>query len=344
MMKQHEREFFVTQIRSGVVLYKDLEIRPPSLIDAMKSQHAYKVAYQESLDDGMMQQSELDQYMIDVGLWSKEDALSVSKVEKDIDNFKVEIFNNFYQDHVKAQIKKYLKVARTYWLKKTIEKQDFYASTAEGIAKTEQVLHTIRHCTYKNNKLYNFDGDITEAEVVGAFTDSILSEEQIRHLARNEPWRMLWSIRDEVKLLANTPDQDTTPNQRTLVQWSKIYENIQESMDCPPEEIINDNDALDGWFIVQRKKQEKNKSEKDFDQKVKSDKIKNSSEVFVMARGQKEKERVDNMNSVHGKAIKGQRFNTIKKHGSVGQHQFADEKLKLQSQATQQFRNSVRRR
>ena len=44
-----------------------------------------------------------------------------------------------------------------------------------------------------------------------------------------------------------------------------MYDNIQESMDCPTEDVINDDDMLDGWFIVQNRKREKDKKEKDVD-------------------------------------------------------------------------------
>ena len=63
-----------------------------------------------------------------------------------------------------------------------------------------------------------------------------------------------------------------------------------------------------------------------------------------MANSKQGRDRVDNMNNTHAQHIKKQRYNTIKKHGTVEQQQFADEKLKLRTQATQQYKDTVRRR
>jgi len=122
-----------------------------------------------------------------------------------------------------------------------------------------------------------------------------------------------------------------------------MYDNIQESLDCPTKEVIEDDDLLDGWFIIQGKKRDKEKSEQDFENSVKSNKIKNASEIFVMAPNQKEKERIDNMNNVHSSMIKKQRFAVIQKQGKAEQHNFEDERLKIVTQQNNAFKNNFRR-
>ena len=39
-----------------------------------------------------------------------------------------------------------------------------------------------------------------------------------------------------------------------IVIWSKMYDNVQESIDAPIQSVMEDDDALDGWFIVQNRK------------------------------------------------------------------------------------------
>jgi hypothetical protein len=48
------------------------------------------------------------------------------------------------------------------------------------------------------------------------------------------------------------------------------------------------------------------------------------------------------MNNIHGNMIKKQRSNLIKAKGSVEQQHFADEQLRLRSQATNQFKDKFK--
>ena len=41
-------------------------------------------------------------------------------------------------------------------------------------------------------------------------------------------------------------------------------------MDCPTDDVIKDDDLLDGWFVIQAKKREKDRLEKEFEEKNKN--------------------------------------------------------------------------
>lgn len=343
-MKQHEREFFVSQIRAGIILYKGLEIRPISVIDAYRSQEIYKASYEEALADGLMPETELEQWMLDAGLLAPENAVAIQKSQKDIQQFKKDIFNHFNEPGKREQIRRFLRGAEGFWQKKMMEKAEYAVMTADNAAKTDVALFLMKTRTFKDNKPYTFN-DIDITEILEYYTSTLLSEKQIRTLARSDTWKNVWSIRKHIKsLLVLDDNYEVTVNQKALLQWSQVYDNIQESIDCPTDEIIADDDALDGWFLIEEDKRSKNKSENDFENKTKSDKIKKASEVFVMANSKESRDRVDNMNNTHSQHIKKQRYNTIKKHGTVEQQQFADEKLKIRTQATQQYKDTVRRR
>lgn len=346
-MKQHEREFFISQIRYGTVLVDgDIEIRPAKIKDTLLSTKRYDEAYEEALDDEMMTEAEVHAWMLENGLWSRPDQQAIDKALKDIERLKVEIYNAWNNDRLRERIRKYIRAAENFYAKKMGEKHVYLENTAEGFAKNEQLLFLVQRTTFKDDKPYDFS-ELSPHELVAHYVKSICSESCIRELARTEPWKSLWNIREslgEGRLFCHHPDSELTLNQKGLLNWSQIYDNIQESVDCPSSEIINDDDMLDGWFIVQQKKREHQKSQKDFEDSTKSGKIKNSSEVFVMAGSQKDKDRIDNMNTVHGNAIKQQRYNLIKQKGSVGQNEFADEKLRMRTQATSQFKNAMTRR
>jgi uncharacterized small protein (DUF1192 family) len=346
-MKHHEREFFISTIRSGKVRikYKDivLQIIPPTFDIISESCEIYNEAYDKSYVDGVMDEDENFMFMIEHELWSFEEEEKIKALQKDIERLKVEIYNARNNEKLKKTIRAYIRGGEKQLNELNHKKNIYFSNTCEGIATSEKNSHIIKHTTYKDNNLYDFF-DLSLSYIMDEYHQSFLSENQCRELARNEPWKSLWIIRDKcnVKLFNNPVDTDLTYNQKNLVIWSQMYDNIQESLDCPTKDVIDDDDMLDGWFIIQSKKRDKEKADKEFEESVKSDKIKNSSEVFVMASSDKDVDRIDSMNNIHGQMIKKQRSAIIQKRGSVEQQYFPDEQLKLRSIETNQFKDKFK--
>lgn len=115
-----------------------------------------------------------------------------------------------------------------------------------------------------------------------------------------------------------------------------MYDNIQESLDCPNKEVIEDDDMLDGWFIIQSRKREKEKADRDFEASTNNSKIKNSSEVFVMAGDKNHVEKINNMNDITVKSLKKQREKIIEKRGLVLEQELPDKKIEMQVLSNQQ--------
>lgn len=342
-MKHHERELFIYTIRTGKIYiqYDDLEliIVPPTFEQMLRSSQVYQKAYDQAYSEEIMTEDETLVWMQEKGLWDYEDDEKVKGLEKDLDRLKVEIYNARNNDQLKERIRLYLRAGEKQLNEKLSEKNQYFLNTCEGVASNEKTIHLIKNTTYLNRELYNFD-DISIMHVLMEWQKSILPEKQCRELARTEPWKSLWTIRKNAKvdLFENGKNTDLTYNQKNLVIWSQMYDGIQESLDCPSNDVINDDDMLDGWFIVQSKKRDKEKAEREFEDGVKSDKIKNASEVFMVANSKKDKDRIEGMNSVHGQTIKKQRSSLINRKGSVGQHEFMDEQLRLQTQSTQMYK------
>jgi hypothetical protein len=346
-MKHHERELFIYTLRTGKVFIQceDLElvVIPATFEQNIRSLQIYNKAYEQAYAEEIMTESETLLWMKEKDLWNDEDDEKIKGLEKDIERLKVEIYNARNNDNLKERIRLYIRAGEKQLQEKVDEKTQYFSNTCEGIAATEKTFYIIKNTTYLNRELYNFE-KISLPQVLSEWQNSILSEKQYRELARTEPWKSIWTIKNKVNtsLFENPSNTDLTYNQKNLVIWSQMYDNIQESLDCPTNDVINDDDMLDGWFIIQGKKRDKERAEKEFEDGVKSDKIKNASEVFVMANGSKDKDRIDGMNNVHGQTIKNQRMALIKRKGSVEQHQFMDEKLRVQTQATQMYKDHVK--
>lgn len=342
-MKQHERELFIYSIRTGKIFieYNDLElvIVPSTFEQSLRASKLYQKVYEQAYADDIMTEDETLEWMIQKQLWTHEDDEKIKGLEKDIERLKVEIYNARNNDQLKERIRLYIRAGEKQLQEKLQEKNQYFNNTCEGIASVEKTSYLIKNTTYLNKELYSFD-DISMSYVLMEWQNSFISEKQCRELARTEPWKSLWAIRKsaKVELFENEKNTDLTYNQKNLVIWSQMYDGIQESLDCPTNDVINDDDMLDGWFIIQGKKRDKERAEKEFEDNVKSDKIKNASEVYMVANNKKDKDRIDSMNSVHGQTVKNQRMALIKRKGAVGQHEFADEQLRIQTQSTDMYK------
>ena len=124
-----------------------------------------------------------------------------------------------------------------------------------------------------------------------------------------------------------------------------MYDNVYESTECPPEEVINDDDVLDGWFIKQRKDREEAKQEKSTDHHFGNHKGKGRQELFVMARNQDEVNAIFNQNDASAKNILQTRKQVIQNADGkeVKEQEMPDVRRDLQMQAVQEMREKIRR-
>jgi hypothetical protein len=348
-MKHHEREFFISMIRfGGLYIEKDnltLLVKPLTIEQSYKASIIYNKAYEQAIIDEIMSEDEINDWMLQNGLWSKVHDNKTEGLKKDLEKLKIEIYNNRNDSKLRERIRLYIRAGEKQMLEHLREKSIYYQNSREGYALSEKISWIIKNSTYCDDKLYDFK-DVSLSYIVDEWQSSVLSEGIIRELAREEPWKSLWSIKSNgiKKLFYNEDNQELTLNQKNLVIWSQIYDNIQESMDCPNDDVIKDDDLLDGWFLIQAKKREKEKLEKDFESGTRNDKIKNAGEVYVVVdpNDKDSISKVDSMNDSVSQLIKKQRFEVINQKNGAYQHDFADEKQKMQMQITNQMRNNVK--
>ena len=341
-MKQHEREYFVSRLRTGVYYVKcdniTLKVMTPTIDDEFEANEAYKLAYEHALDDEFMTEDEMLDWMEYKELWTKEDDEKLKGLEKDLERLKVEIFNNRNKQALKEQIRKYIRAGEDQYAKHINKKYDLQANTCEGVAALEKSIELIKRCTFIGSERFDFES-VDLHHVLMTYHSMLFSESQTRELARNEPWKSLWILNDSntVKLFKNR-DRELSIDQKNILVWSRMYDNVQESLECPSDSVIQDDDLLDGWFIVQRKKQEKDRAEKELESGLSNPKIANAGEVFVMADSKDDADRINNMNSMTGHMTKKERMAVIKQQGQAQDLDFRDQQLKARRQSNEQYK------
>ena len=333
-MKQHEREFFISTIRSGKIFLQDgLVVHSPTIDQLVQSCQKYNEAYEQAVNDGLMTEDDMSSWMKEQYLWTSFHENKLEEIKKKVENLKVEIYEARQDPKLAKRIRSSIRETEDILSEQLLQKNYNYQNTCEGLASTEKTSWLIQNLTFKNNQLYDFS-DTPLQTVIEQWYLSFLPDNKCRDLARNEPWKSLWIIREksQLQLFANAGLTELNHNQKNLIVWSQMYDNIQESLDCPSKEVIEDDDMLDGWFIVQNRKREKEKLEKDFENSTKNAKIKGSSEVFIMAKNPEKAKNIQNLNSEKAKSIINQRNKIIESKGTVGQEEFADEKMKMHMQ------------
>ena len=344
-MDFQKRELFLLKIRFGKIKISKLncELYPPTIEDKLESCEIYDQAYFNALNEEMMTEHQMTEWMIEHNLWSHHEEKDLEGLRKNIEDVKVEVYKLNKEKNKASQLKRYLRSVEKKLNDQINKKNLYYYNTCESIANLEKLRYIIKRNCLRNDRVCDLDDDELDY-ALDCFRESILQEDIIRELARTEPWRSLWFIKGNNKQnLFVDLGRDITINQQNLVLWSQTYDNIHESMDCPSEDVINDDDMLDGWLISESRKRKQEKVEKDMNNKM-SDKVKNSSEVFLMASDVDEAKDIDNINTYHAKVIKKQRQAAINQHGTVTQDKFQDEVLDQQAKQTQQFLQTVRRK
>jgi hypothetical protein len=344
-MKQHERDYFVSTIRTGKyrieVFGKTLEILSPTIDDEYYINKAFIDGFNSAVNDGFKTNDEMVEWMIERDLWSHHEEKDLENIVEKIKENKIAIYHAKNNKKLKDSTRITIRNLELQLQKLNDKKTIYYNNTCEGIATVEKISEHLKRCSYSNGEKYDFD-ELPVDFISNKYYSMFLSESKIRELARTEPWRTLWQLNssETFKLFSNN-GRELSHDQKNLLVWSTMYDNVQESMDCPTEDVINDDDMLDGWFLIQTKKRKEEKSSNELDNM--NPKIANSQEVYIMANSQEDRQRIDNLNSREANFIKKQRSDIIKQKGDASQLDFQDEKLKMGRQQTEGIRRQFRR-
>ena len=260
-MRTDEEELLVQSIRAGTVRHRNILIVPATIDQLYRAAKTYKQAYDRSVKSGLMTEQGLEMWMIENTLLPKSFFASKKNIEDNIDSIKKDLYKNRFSSTSLKALRSNLKNARAKLDDLISPKRSMFHQTCEYFAQTQKIIYLLQNTTFKNKERYhprNIDF------IINIWQSSILTETEVRYLARSSTWKSIWNNRgfgfDLFKKRKNT---DLTINQRNLLTWSKVYDNIQESIDCPSDEVIADDDMLDGWFLIQKDKREQEAKERD---------------------------------------------------------------------------------
>lgn len=326
-MDNNRKEMLIARVQSGQTKFSSYTLTQPTFEVQERAAELYDEALEEALFEGLITREEALDLLLSQHLWTPDLEKELLTLEEDIDKVKIKLYEMYRKKRERGAAHKILKVAKKRRLELLELKGSLEFFTAEGFANWVKYRFLVRN---------SLSPLIDLESVVDAAIAHLISirptEGELREIARTEPWRSIW---------ASQKDPPRSEEHRTLVCLSQMYDHILEASEPPPDEIINDDDALDGWLLKRRKENKSALSKKSLEDGL-NDKVANSHEIFIMAEDGDEAEEIDNMNDSYNRMLKRQREAVIKQKGVVGELDLPDIQRDLQMELTKKFSQSMR--
>ena len=299
---------YLSRILSGeyIFIYNDIKyilIYPDKNVKYAAELYAHELydtnKYYEWISD-----EDIIYWLIDAGLWSTNGDKILSELEKQIENHKVDLYNNFLNPSKLKSIRRSLSSAKKQYNKLYNIRHSLDYITLSGYCNSLKNEFILLNSLYdidkilinKNNLDHNFISNIANF-----INENIIDISTFRLLARNEIWRSYWSANKD--FVFNKAVTDWTDEQKTLVVISKMYDSAYEHPECPVDSVIEDDDMFDGWMIIQKRENEKNKKANRNNKMLEDKKIGNAKEVFLVANSKEEAQNIYDLNDPQSRNI-----------------------------------------
>tara|TARA_R110000824_G_scaffold136793_2_gene300539 strand:+ start:16091 stop:17122 length:1032 start_codon:yes stop_codon:yes gene_type:complete len=337
-MQPYEREFFIYRVingflRCGAGCGETFNIFESDSKQKYVLSELYVNSYRKALQLGCYEEDEILDLLLEYDLWDEQKETKLKGLPKQIDDMKVRMLENAFKSKTREGIRHHVRLAQQQIQDLAQQKHFYYQYTCEGYADYCVLSYFVEtSCFDEQNKICDWNIHSLD-KFVSLYQQDFLSDDAIREISKTNEWSRIWAVSRDASLLFDRQPHEFTSNQISLILWSKTYDSCQESTECPPEKVIDDNDLFDGWLIKQRRKRETD-TKQDFGKS--SVNLPDSDEVFIPVETESDREEVDNMNDPLVRSIKRQRFKQIEEQGSVQHGDLSDVRRDIQMEANKQ--------
>jgi hypothetical protein len=335
----------VSRIISGSIRMKlgtrVFTLMPASPALRYRAQEVHEVHLQKARRAGLFDEDDLLAYLLEQGFWDEEREERVTKLPREIEDFKVALFEHPFRSNERALIRKNLAIAKGELARLESERHAHDGLSIRGAAQIAKGRFLLAMCLRRHGRpLFNeaaywgYRGNLLEkaAEKLGHLR---ISEANYRELARTEPWRSVWNGRKASPSVFGVPATRLSDEQRMLVSITLLYDSVYEHPECPNDDVLEDDDLLDGWLIIQRRKRGKNKP-------APAREYPQADEVFIPVDTPEDAAAVHDLNDETAKATVQQRFAYLRKKGTVHELEMPDTRQRLKLAINQKLREQVK--
>ena len=351
-MKKSDMEAAIAKIVSGVI-YLEIKgetyvVHEASVLDKYIAKRIYDEKFKEATVNGVLDEESLIESLIDVEMWSDEEEKELESLPDIVEHCKVDLYRSYasYRSRktIRDNLDKYKKRFSELFRKKNVFREESAEGYADSCSRKYALCSSVTDIqgnkVLQNHDYFGKDSDFCD-EIIKEFFSSYISDIDMRKICRDQSWMSLWSAGKSERGVFGKPSSMLTSMQKSIIAWSKIYDSVQEHPESPPDEVVDDDDMLDGWLILQarKRKEKKGKSAGDAISKAKGD------EVYIMADNEDDAKRVYDLNDSAGKAMIRTRESEIKR-AEKGQQNLPIEKttqaqLEMRQIASSQFKQVI---
>lgn len=336
-MQQWERECHIARIIAGKnklhIGQRVYYLTVPNPEQRFEAAEIYREARRDAELDGALSEQELLLILNKNQIWTSQEDNELQKLNKALESLKVELFENRLRSNAKLTLRSALRKTKEGIFRLESLRHILDYITVDGLALSAKYRYLIS-ASLRYEGWETFSGERDDPlidNVIEIISHERLGEPEFRKLARTEPWRSIWSSRQFAgRGIFDVAAVNLSDDQRTLIIWSSVYDNIREYPDCPNDDVISDDDMLDGWMIIQRKKKESqiaSNAVNSLGQTANTqmrDKLQNAEEVFLMADTIEDAREIEKMNDAANAMNKSRRLAYVKQHGEVNEVHMPD--------------------
>lgn len=264
--------------------------------------------------------------LLRLGLWNMDTSALITNLEKAIENSKVDLYQNFkilpHRKRYQKQIEKNRKRLRDINdLKHTFDSNTLEAHAA-NIKNQFIICETLKK---QEKKVFNKEDidSILFDRILSTINHYTIDIKDFKELARSQIWKSYWNA-DKSNVFSGSVDT-WTDDQRVLVNISRMYDSVYEHTECPDEDIINNDDALDGWMIHQKRENKKHKKQKQLQSS--NPKLNNAQHVYLPADKKEDISDILELNTGEAKAMYEMDQKALKEAAAKGETVLKDYQL-----------------
>lgn len=289
---------------------------------------------------------EILSYLVENALWTTNGDDELKKIEKTIDDLKIDLYKNFWNDSKRDSVKYQISSIRSLYNKMYNVRHSFDHLTPLGYSNLLKGQYIFIHSLYnsKNQRVFKSikNADFYKLNYFFDFVNSnMIDIVTFKKIARSDNWRSYWSANKQN--LFDKPAISWTDEQKTLVVLTKMYDNAHEHPECPSDDVFEDDDAFDGWIILQKRENEELRNKNKAEKLLKGKNLDKANEVFLVAKSNKEANSIYGLNNSVGKNTIKERTRAIANKKVVKEADLPDVQRNILAENNKKFMESRRK-
>lgn len=341
----HEREFFINRIWCGYtnISYdgKRFKILDPTPELKYEAEEIYFKSYARAQNMGVLSSEQLLSVMMSYGYWNdaNEKDFQVT-LPKEIEHWKVQLFKYSVRSSLVGQFRKTLNAVTARYNDLRAKRNMYFSASCDGVASFAKWQYLIGRCTRIGRKKCDWT-ETNIHHIMNHYHSARFSDKMLRYLSRTSPWTAMVASSKYLSGLTSKSAIEMTDEQICLLSWTATYENVRKACSTPSEVVINDDDMLDGWFIVQEQERKAKQVESDKGNMF-SDKVGRHNEVLIMVNNAKEASDIYSLNDPILESKRKARMQQLNQAGQLKESEFADVALDLRMRKNRLFAEKLK--